>query len=34
MEFEVFEVREETDEVQNLATRTVGLFEGKESKRG
>ena len=34
VEFEVLEVWEETDEVQDLSVRTVGLFKGKEAKRG
>ena len=32
MELEVLEVREEPDEVQDLSTRALRLFEGKESK--
>ena len=32
MEFEVLEVREEPDEVQNLSTRALRFFEGKDPK--
>ena len=30
MEFEVLEVRKETDEIQDLSGRALGLLEGKE----
>jgi len=33
VELEILEVREETDEIQDLSTRAPGLFEGKKSKR-
>ena len=33
MELEVLEVREETDEIQDLSGRALGLLEGKEPER-
>jgi len=33
VEFQVLEVREETDEIQDLAARPFWLFESEESKR-
>ena len=33
VELEVLEVREETDEIQDLSARALGLFEGKEPER-
>jgi len=32
MELEVLEVWEESDEIQDLSARAIGLFEGKEPK--